>query len=314
MASPPASCDVGVKAGPRSARLCDPHRVSREPRNPPTGSADARPPGARPDRRPAPPLAPRAHLALGALLVGLGLAGWAALLAAVELSGGVASADAPLLDGLAGARTPWLTAVLSAVSAVTGPAAVLLVAVVGSAVRGLRTRAWWRPALLAGAVLLATVLAAVTKVVVGRPRPPLDGMVVPGSVTSASFPSGHTTGTATLLLVLGYLLWVRDPRGRTLVLVLPGAVAGVGLVAGSRLYLGYHYLTDVLAGGALAVAVVGVVVLVDRGRAGGRPPGQAPAGAAPGRPGSSAPGRRAASEMRSSSAATTQLTSSDDPP
>ena len=39
---------------------------------------------------------------------------------------------------------------------------------------------------------------------------------------------------------------------------------GIAAVALSRLYLGYHFLTDVLAAVALAVAVVGVITILDR--------------------------------------------------
>ena len=48
-------------------------------------------------------------------------------------------------------------------------------------------------------------------------------------------------------------------------------VVGTALVALSRLYLGYHFLTDVVAAAGLAVAVLGVVSVVDRLHTG--PPG-----------------------------------------
>jgi undecaprenyl-diphosphatase len=51
-------------------------------------------------------------------------------------------------------------------------------------------------------------------------------------------------------------------------------VVVIGAVALSRLYLGYHFLTDVLAGLSLAVAVLGVVVTVSREHDRRRPPPQ----------------------------------------
>ncbi|NTW38660.1 MAG: phosphatase PAP2 family protein, partial [Cellulomonadaceae bacterium] len=121
--------------------------------------------------------------------------------------------------------------------------------------------------LLAGAMVASTLVSLGVKAVVARPRPPVDTMSVPGLEVTYSFPSGHTIGTATLLLVLGYLAWVRRPTVRSLVVWLLVAVVGTGLVALSRLYLGYHFVTDVAASVALAVAVLGAVVVIDQRRA-----------------------------------------------
>ena len=97
---------------------------------------------------------------------------------------------------------------------------------------------------------------------VGRARPPLATMDIPGAEATASFPSGHTIGTATLLIAAGYLARSRhaDRPHR----VVWGVVAGVEVcaVGVSRRYLGYHFLTDVLA--AVALALLGLVMIVDR--------------------------------------------------
>ena len=70
------------------------------------------------------------------------------------------------------------------------------------------------------------------------------------------------------MLVGGYLVWRQwqEGRQRRLVLVVWVAVSVVviAVVGGSRLYLGYHFVTDVLAGASLAVAVLGGVVVIDR--------------------------------------------------
>ena len=82
-------------------------------------------------------------------------------------------------------------------------------------------------------------------------------MFVPGAETTASFPSGHTIGTATFLLVAGYLVCSRNPSVARIVAWGVATVVGTALVALSRLYLGYHFLTDVVAAVALAVVVLG---------------------------------------------------------
>lgn len=157
----------------------------------------------------------------------------------------------------------------SVVAARTGPGAVVAEAVtsVGSEVSiGLLTVglvAWivvrhrsWRAAGIVGVAMgLAGALTLATKHLVLRTRPP--AVDVWGSLDSGySFPSGHTLFTTVFCgLVAGLVLfrsrrfWVRF-----------GAVSGwlvvsVG-VGVSRLYLGYHWLTDILAGWSLGLLIL----------------------------------------------------------
>lgn len=211
----------------------------------------------------------RATIAVGVglVLVVLGLAGFLAVFDAVQEGDDLAALDDPVLEGLAGARSDALTVFLEAVSAVTGPVVLPVLVVVAALVWGRLGRSWWQAGLLAGAMILSTVVSVTLKAVIARPRPPVDTMLVPGSETTYSFPSGHTIGTATFLLVGAYLLWVPRPSWTWLVGGFALVAGGVVLVALSRLYLGYHFVTDVVASMALAVAVLGVVVVLDRRRA-----------------------------------------------
>ena len=79
---------------------------------------------------------------------------------------------------------------------------------------------------------------------------------------NASFPSGHAIAGAVVAITL-VVVWVpAGPRRRNLEL---GAAAFAFLMAGSRLYLGAHWLTDVVAGVAFgAAAAVGTAALVHR--------------------------------------------------
>ena len=209
----------------------------------------------------------RAAVALGGLLLLAGIVVFFAVLHTVTEGDGLAEADRPVLRALVAARSAPVTTALTAVSLVTGPTVLPVVVLVAAVVWGLVTRSWWQPALLAGGMVASTLLSVTAKAVVARPRPPLDTMSIPGSESTYSFPSGHTVGTATFLLVAGYLLWIRRPAVRSLVAWVAAAVLGIGLVAGSRLYLGYHFVTDVTAGAAVGLAVLGAVVVIDRRRA-----------------------------------------------
>ncbi len=172
--------------------------------------------------------------------------------------------DQPVLEFLADARTPWLTTSLTWVTHAFGP--VILPAIIGVGCIGwyLRTREVRDPAILAGAMVLSTAIAALVKVIVERPRPEESLQVVPGFETSFSFPSGHTTGAATLVLVVAYLSWRRRHGTRALAVWAGVTTAVIVLVGGSRLYLGYHFVTDVLAGACLGLVTLGVVVAVSK--------------------------------------------------
>ncbi len=102
---------------------------------------------------------------------------------------------------------------------------------------------------LVATVLLAEATSDLLKLVYHRPRPDL---VPHGSyVYSASFPSGHSTLSATTYFTLAVILATLEPRGRPKLFFF--AVAGLLTVSVgfSRVYLGVHWPTDVLAGWTL---------------------------------------------------------------
>ncbi|MER6145285.1 phosphatase PAP2 family protein [Streptomyces sparsogenes] len=130
---------------------------------------------------------------------------------------------------------------------------------------------WRRETLLAMWVVataaLGTALQQGVKAAVGRERPhwrnPVD------SAHYAAFPSGHAL-TATV--AFGLLLWVMARRGaravwlRVVALLAVVSVAGVGF---TRVYLGVHWPTDVLAGWLLGAALVCAAVAAYPGPAAG---------------------------------------------
>ncbi|MBW8268055.1 phosphatase PAP2 family protein [Caldovatus aquaticus] len=101
---------------------------------------------------------------------------------------------------------------------------------------------------VAGGALLSSLL----KLGFERPRPDL----VPhaAAVYTASFPSGHAMLSAVTWLTLGALLMRIEPRRRVKAYVLAMAVLTTLLVGASRIYLGVHWPTDVLAGWSLGAA------------------------------------------------------------
>lgn len=97
-----------------------------------------------------------------------------------------------------------------------------------------------------------TVLSNLLKFLFDRPRPDLVAHGV--EVFTASFPSGHAMLSAVTYLTLGALVARVSARRRLKVYVLFLAVLLTLLIGASRIYLGVHWPTDVLAGWAIGAA------------------------------------------------------------
>ena len=106
--------------------------------------------------------------------------------------------------------------------------------------------------LVLAAAVGGQTLTALLKLAFARPRP----SIVPHltSVDSSSFPSGHSMSAAVVYLTLGLLLARLTDRRRLRVFYLMIASIVTFLVGLSRIYLGVHYPTDVLAGWAAGAA------------------------------------------------------------
>ena len=139
----------------------------------------------------------------------------------------------------------WLEEMVRDVSAL-GSTFVLTFAVVVAAgylwVIGARHKA----AFLVLAVSLGTLLNRLLKLAVGRPRPD----VVPHAtyVSNESFPSGHAANSAIVYLLLGIMLARVEASYAAKVFIFAVCVVTTLLVGLSRIYLGVHWPSDVIAG------------------------------------------------------------------
>ena len=95
------------------------------------------------------------------------------------------------------------------------------------------------------------MLSTLLKMGYNRPRPDLTTM---SEQFTASFPSGHAMLSAVTFLTLGALLARFAPTRRLQVYSITGALLLTLLVGSSRLYLGVHYPSDILAGWCLGSA------------------------------------------------------------
>jgi len=187
-------------------------------------------------------------MAVGAIGAGVWIF---ALLADAVMEGGTQAFDRTLL--LAMRRKPDLAplgppGVQEAARDVTALGGVVVLSLVtGIAAGFLALDGKGRMALfVCGSVASGVAMATILKDVFQRPRPDL----VPHSVYAAhtSFPSGHSMMSAVTYLTLGALLARSHERKRVKAFWLLASVLVMVLVGVSRVYLGVHWPTDVLAG------------------------------------------------------------------
>jgi undecaprenyl-diphosphatase len=203
-------------------------------------------------------------LELTASLLLIGLAGWALgvvthnVLAAKTLD----AVDRPVLLFFVRHRESWLTSINKGVTTL-GSSGVLIavVALVGLA-WWLRRRSWRPAAMLGGAYLGAEGLFRLIAVLVGRPRPPLALAV--GHFSGSAFPSGHATLGAAVFGMLAALVAAATVTWARKVAAWAAAVLLAVLVGATRLYLGAHWLTDVLAGWALGALWLSALLTLAR--------------------------------------------------
>jgi undecaprenyl-diphosphatase len=164
--------------------------------------------------------------------------------------------DTPIRNAVHARSSPPLTAIMRGVSlfgseVILVPLGAILV--------------WWLVAakrrraavVFAVAALGAEALDQIMKLLFYRPRPePFFGLASP---VTHSFPSGHAMVSCCFFGVLAAILAARQPSLLKRIAIFAAAALLVALMGFSRVYLGLHYPTDVLAGYAAAVVWLAVV-------------------------------------------------------
>jgi undecaprenyl-diphosphatase len=190
----------------------------------------------------------------GGVIRGIGL-----LLALVTLS--VSVADNGWLTGLDGPVTDWMVAhrshglnqIAVAVTDLGSPAATAILGIGAGAYLSWQARSAIPGIVVIGTVGSAAVASTVMKAIIARERPPTATQVL--LETNHSFPSGHVTGTGALIGIVVLLVAMGHTATVKRLLMLVAVVVTV-IVALTRLYLGVHWFTDVVAGAVLATLAV----------------------------------------------------------
>jgi len=156
-------------------------------------------------------------------------------------------------------RTAWATGAMKSATWLGSTLVLVPVVLIVGGFFVLRGREWGPLSRLAAALAGSVVLYDVVKAAVGRARPPASYQVG-YHFSGSAFPSGHAVQSIAVWGMLA-LLAVERMRRRRWLPVAP-AVVLVMLVGASRIYLGAHWLSDVLGGYALGGLWLCVVVAI----------------------------------------------------
>ncbi len=181
------------------------------------------------------------------------------LLALVERPDGATGFDSSITSWVVSHRTDVLTTVARGLSAI-GSQKFLTPAVAIVVVLLVARRRFSLVAFLVVAWGGALLLYSLTKLFVHRSRPPSDIWLT--HVGSTSFPSGHATQSLATFVALALVgaVWLPSARAAGITLAIALAIG----VAWSRVYLGVHWTTDVIAGLLIAAAWLAITVRLGR--------------------------------------------------
>jgi len=201
--------------------------------------------------------------ALGAGLLTLLVAGIAATYDAVKEGDGLALVDQPVLTWMVAHRTAALDTAVTAFTNVGGPTLLPIIATLVTVLLAWRWRSWTPVAFMVLATAGSLAMTAAGKDLAARARPP-QSSAVPPFENSPSFPSGHTLNSTVIAIVLTYLIALHVHQRRAKVAVTVGLGLYAILMGLSRVFLGHHWFTDVIAGWVTGAAWALILIMAHR--------------------------------------------------
>lgn len=198
-----------------------------------------------------------------------GAAALAVVVFAVLADGAVEGDDLSAYDPsvtiwMVASRRGWLTAAAWIATHLGGAASLTLITVLAAAAliwSGRRRHA----VVLVAAMVSSSLVTVALKLFFARERPSIE-LLLGDPASTYSFPSGHSFNSAVMAGTLAGLVVFSQASRRRKVMAGALAVLAVATIGLSRVYLAYHWLTDVLAGWSLAVAWLCLAALVVLGR------------------------------------------------
>lgn len=201
-------------------------------------------------------------LAGGLVVLGLTAAG-AAVYDAVAEQDGVAQLDRPVLNRMIAWRNPTANTVITWFTNLGGPIGMTIIASAITLLMVWRWRSRTPLILMIIAVAGSLTFTSVGKAIVGRPRPPLSEAVPPYEY-AFSFPSGHALNSTVIAGMVAYLVARRLHAWWSRALCVLAAATWSIAMGWSRVYLGHHWLTDVIFAWLLGLAWLLLLITAHR--------------------------------------------------
>ena len=200
-----------------------------------------------PSRRPTPVAPPRLRAPLGVLLLALALGLFATLATDLVHQGTITQADAEVSSWLRARMQPAFTQLMLTLTHLHSNTGIGLMAATAAAVLVRRRQVAWLP-VLASSVAGGLLLNVLVKHAFQRARPVGDDALL--TLHTYSFPSGHTAGATVWWGFFTVLVFTHRPTLQWRAVTVVMAIGMVSLTALSRVYLGVHHLSDVVAAAA----------------------------------------------------------------
>lgn len=182
---------------------------------------------------------------------------------AVTDKDGVAGLDQPMLDFAISLRSPVADTVVTGYTEIAGPIGMPLIAITVLLILSIHRRSWTPAILIIAAGVGSLLMTIAGKGLVGRVRPDLTEAVPPYEY-SPSFPSGHSLNAVVIAGIIAYLLILRQYSSLARAATITIAALFAITIGFSRVFLGHHWFTDVVAGWALGALWLAMVITAHR--------------------------------------------------
>jgi len=181
----------------------------------------------------------------------------------VKAADGLSSLDEPVLELAVSLRTPHNVAIAQFITDLGGVIGLTVITAAIVVIMTVRWRSRTPVLLLSIGTAGSLLMTAVGKDLVGRARPPVTSAILPYE-TSPAFPSGHALNNTVVACLVAYLLLLHLTSLLWRIVSMALAVLWFVTVGLTRVFLGYHWLTDVIAGWLLGLAWMAMVITCHR--------------------------------------------------